>query len=115
GPQAACATYWSESRKQACYYAALTPVRAALAARDATIAGGSAARDAIRNVHDDPKNEAVAVARAASEAAFAACDDDAGVTPRGAERTPVARDAPLVREAGLVDSAVIPAAPADSP
>jgi serine/threonine-protein kinase len=73
--QAACAGMWSDSRKQACYYSALAGVRAAQAARDSVIAGGSAARDAVTAVKDDPKNEAIARARTASQAALEACGD----------------------------------------
>jgi serine/threonine protein kinase len=76
--EAACSSFWSENRRQACYYAATSAVRATQAARDAVIAGGAAARDAVRNVKDDPKNEGIARARSASETAFAACEDDAG-------------------------------------
>jgi serine/threonine-protein kinase len=73
-----CSSIWSDTKKQACYYAATANVRAAQAARDAFIAGGAAAHDAVNNVKDDPKNDAIAHARAASEAAFAACDGDGG-------------------------------------
>jgi hypothetical protein len=78
GPEAACSSIWSENRRQACYYAAMSSIRATQAARDAVIAGGATARDAVRNVKDDPKNEAIARARSASETAFAACEDDGG-------------------------------------
>jgi hypothetical protein len=78
GAMAACSSFWSENRRQACYYAAMSGIRATQAARDAVIAGGAAAREAVRNVKDDPKNEAIARARSASETAFAACEDDGG-------------------------------------
>jgi hypothetical protein len=80
GPaEAACADIWSDSKKQACYRAATAQVRSTQAARDAVIAGGGHAREAVNNVKDDPKNEAIARARAASQAAFSACgDEDAG-------------------------------------
>jgi serine/threonine protein kinase len=78
GAEAACSSIWSESRRQACYYAAMSGIRATQAARDAVIAGGAAAHDAVKNVKDDSKNEAIARARSASEAAFAACEDDGG-------------------------------------
>ncbi len=78
GPEAACASVWNERRKQACFYTAMASVRAVQAARDTVVAGGSAARDAVKNVKDDPKNDAVPRARTASQAAFAACDDDGG-------------------------------------
>ncbi len=35
------------------------------------------AREAVKAVKDDPKNEAIAAARTASEAAFATCADEA--------------------------------------
>ena len=38
--------------------------------------GGTTARDAVKAVKDDPKNDAIAKARAASEAAFAACQSE---------------------------------------
>jgi hypothetical protein len=34
------------------------------------------AHEAVKNVKDDPKNEAIAQARTASTAAWAACDDE---------------------------------------
>jgi len=76
--EAACSSLWRESRRQACYYAATSTVRAAQTARDAIIEGGNPAREAVRNVKDDPKNEAIARARSLSETAFVACDDDGG-------------------------------------
>jgi serine/threonine-protein kinase len=76
--EANCAGMWSDQRKQACYHAAMAPVRAAQAARDSVIAGGVPARDAVKGVKDDPKNEAVARARASSESAFAACGESGG-------------------------------------
>jgi len=78
GAEAACSSIWSESRRQACYYAAMSGIRATQAARDTVIAGGAAGREAVKNVKDDPKNEAIARARSASDAAFAACEDDGG-------------------------------------
>jgi hypothetical protein len=74
--EAACADMWSDKKKQACYYGASAGPRTAQAARDAVMKGGAAARDAVKNVKDDPKNDAVARARASSEAAFTACRDD---------------------------------------
>ena len=76
--EAACASMWSESRKQGCYYVATSAVRTTQAARDAIIGGGQGAREAVKNVKDDPKNEAIGRARAASEAVFAACEEDGG-------------------------------------
>jgi hypothetical protein len=76
--EANCSSIWSDKKKQGCYYAATANVRATQAARDAFITGGAAAHDAVNSVKDDPKNEAIARARAASEAAFAACDGDGG-------------------------------------
>jgi hypothetical protein len=79
GPaQAACADEWSDRRKQACYYAASATVRTSQAARDALMTGGSVAREAVKNVKDDPKNDALPRARASADAVFTACDDDAG-------------------------------------
>jgi serine/threonine protein kinase len=76
--EAACAEIRSDRRKQACYYAAMSGIRTAQAARDATIAGGALAREAVRNVKDDARNDAIARARSASDMAFAACGDDGG-------------------------------------
>jgi serine/threonine protein kinase len=78
GAEAACASIWNERRKQACFYVALSGVRAIQTARDSVVVGGGVAHDALRNVKDDPKNDAIVRARDASQAAFAACDDDAG-------------------------------------
>jgi hypothetical protein len=79
GPaEAACADIWSDSKKQACYRAATAQVRATQGARDAVIAGGGHAREAVGGVKDDPKNEAIARARAASQLAFTACGDEDG-------------------------------------
>ncbi len=75
--EAACADMWSDTKKQACYHNALAELRATQAARDSVIAGGSAARDAVKAVKDDAKNEAIARARTASLAAFDACGDPA--------------------------------------
>jgi eukaryotic-like serine/threonine-protein kinase len=79
GAEAACASIWSEKRKQACFYVAMSGVRAIQAARDSVVAGGAIARDALKSVKDEPKNDAIARARAASQATFTACDDDAGL------------------------------------
>jgi len=73
--EAQCSDMWS-SRKNACYYTASAGVRSATAARDTVIKGGGPARDAVKNVKDDPKNDALAPAKAASEAAFTACHDE---------------------------------------
>ena len=59
---------WSDKKKQACYYGASAGPRTAQAARDTVMKGGAAAREAVKNVKDDPKNEAVLRARTASEA-----------------------------------------------
>jgi len=74
--EAACGEIWNDRKKQACYYAAMAGIRTTQAARDAVIAGGAVAREALKNVKDDAKNDALARARAASDAAFAACGDD---------------------------------------
>jgi hypothetical protein len=79
GPaQAACADEWSDRKKQACYYAASATIRTSQAARDALMTGGSAAREAVKGVKDDPKNDALVRARASADAVFMACDDDGG-------------------------------------
>jgi hypothetical protein len=76
GPaEAACADIWSDSKKQACYRFAMTQIRATQAARDSVIEGGAVAHEAVKAARDDAKNEAVARARAASQAAFVACDE----------------------------------------
>jgi hypothetical protein len=74
--EAQCADIWSEKKKQGCYYAASSSVRATQAARDAVMKGGTVARDAVKAVKDYPKNDAITKARAASEAAFAACQSE---------------------------------------
>jgi hypothetical protein len=76
--QAACADAWSDRRKQACYYAAMATIRTSQAARDSLMIGGPAAREAVKGVKDDPKNDALGRARASADAVFAACDDDGG-------------------------------------
>lgn len=76
--QVACADEWSDKKKQACFYAATATLRTSQAARDALMAGGSSAREAVKGVKDDPKNDALVRARAAADAVFAVCDDDAG-------------------------------------
>jgi hypothetical protein len=74
--QAACTHIWSEEKKQQCYHTASAGVRTVQAARDAVVPGGASARAAVKNVKYDPKNDAIGRARAASEAAFAACHDE---------------------------------------
>ena len=74
--QAACADLWSDKKKHICYYVASGGVRTTLAARDTVINGGPAARDAVRSVKDDPKNDVIVRARAASDRAFSSCGDD---------------------------------------
>jgi hypothetical protein len=74
--QAACADLWSDKRKQSCYYMASAEIRTSQAARDTVVNGGPAARDAVKTVKDDAKNEAIARARTASDRAFGACGDD---------------------------------------
>jgi hypothetical protein len=54
----------------------MADTRTIQAARDAVIAGGATAREAIKGVKDNAKNEAIASARGASEAAFMACKDE---------------------------------------
>ena len=74
--EAQCADIWSEKKKQGCYYAATSGLRTTQAARDAVMKGGAAARDAVKAVKDDPKNEQIAKARGASEAASVACQSE---------------------------------------
>jgi hypothetical protein len=74
--QAKCASFWTDAKKQACYGAAFQSARAAESARDASIKGGATARDAVKKVKDDPKNDAIGRARTASTAAFDACQDE---------------------------------------
>ena len=74
--QAACADGWTDRKRQACYYAASTGVRTTQAARDAVIPGDGAARESVKAVKDDPRNDAIAGARAASEKAFADCHEE---------------------------------------
>ncbi len=76
--QAACADEWSDKKKQACFYAAMATLRTSQAARDALMLGGAAAREAVKGVKDDPKNDALVRARASADAVFVACDDDGG-------------------------------------
>ena len=75
--QASCADAWGDRKRQACYYAASAGVRTTQAARDAVIPGDGAAREAVKNVKDDARNEAIARARAASDRAFADCHEEA--------------------------------------
>jgi hypothetical protein len=74
--EGACAGISNEKKKQACFFAAEGETRTIQAARDAIIAGGEPAREAIRAVKDDGRNDALASARAASDTAFAACADE---------------------------------------
>jgi hypothetical protein len=76
--QAACADAWGDRKKQACYYVASAGVRTTQAVRDAVILGDGPAHDALKNVKDDPKNEAIARARAATEKAFIDCHEESG-------------------------------------
>ena len=76
--EAACGEIRNDKRKQGCYYAAMSGIRTVQAARDSVIAGGAVAREAQKSLKDDPKNDALAHARSASDAVFAACGDDGG-------------------------------------
>jgi serine/threonine-protein kinase len=76
--EAACSEIRNDKRKQGCYYAAMSGIRTAQAARDSIIAGGAVAHEAMKGVKDDPKNDAIAHARSASDLVFAACGDDGG-------------------------------------
>ena len=70
------ADLWSDKKKQICYYVASSGVRTTQAARDTVVNGGPAARDAVKAVKDDTKNDVIFRARAASDRAFSACGDD---------------------------------------
>jgi hypothetical protein len=76
--EAACGEIRNDRRKQGCYYTAMSPIRTTQAARDAVIVGGALARETLKNVKDDAKNDAIARARSASDAVFEACGDDGG-------------------------------------
>jgi len=76
--EASCGGIRNDRRKQGCYYAAMSGIRTAQAARDSVMQGGAAAREALKGVKDDARNDAVARARSASDAVFAACGDDGG-------------------------------------
>jgi hypothetical protein len=56
----------------------MSGIRTAQAARDAVMGGGAVAREALKSVKDDAKNDAIAQARSASDAVLAACGDDGG-------------------------------------
>jgi len=74
--QASCADAWGDRKRQACYYAASSGVRTTQAARDTVIPGDGAAHEAVRSVKDDPRNDALPRARAASDRAFADCHEE---------------------------------------
>jgi serine/threonine-protein kinase len=74
--EAACGEIWSEKKKQACYFAATAEARTLQAARDAVMAGGASAREMVKAVKTDPKNDAIEPAQRASEAALAACGEE---------------------------------------
>ena len=74
--EAKCADFWTESKKQACYGAATQGMHAIQVARDTVMKGGAGARDAVKKVKDDPKNDAITRARAASDTAFDTCGDE---------------------------------------
>lgn len=74
--EAKCSSFWTESKKQACMGAATAGIHGVQVARDSVMKGGAAARDAVKKVKDDPKNDALATAKAASDAAFDACGDE---------------------------------------
>jgi hypothetical protein len=69
-----CSHILTHDHKQSCMATATAGVRLVQSARDATMKGGAAARDAAKNVRDG--SSAIATAKAASQAAFAACQDD---------------------------------------
>jgi hypothetical protein len=73
--QAACSSLWSDRKEQA---ATGAPRRrsSTQAARDTVVNGGPAAREALKNVKDDAKNDGILRARAASDRAFTACGED---------------------------------------
>ena len=74
--EAACAGISNEKKKQSCFFAAETETRTLQAARDAIIAGGATAREAVKGVKDSGRDDAIAAARTASDLAFAACGDE---------------------------------------
>jgi len=74
--EAACAGISNEKKKQACFFAAETETRTLQAARDAVIAGGATAREAVKGAKDIGRSDAIAAARTASDVAFAACGDE---------------------------------------
>jgi hypothetical protein len=71
-----CKNILTSQHKRTCMATATVDVRLAQAARDTTMKGGAAAKNAVKNVRDDGRNSAIATAKAASQAAFAACPDD---------------------------------------
>jgi hypothetical protein len=74
--EAACAGISNEKKKQSCFFAAETETRTLQAARDAIIAGGATAREAVKGAKDSGRSDAIAAARTASDLAFAACGDE---------------------------------------
>lgn len=74
--EAKCADLWTQAKKDACYYAASQVVRVAQAARDTVMKGGARARETVKKAKNDPQNDAIGQARAASEAAFQECQDE---------------------------------------
>jgi eukaryotic-like serine/threonine-protein kinase len=74
--EAACAGISNEKKKQSCFFAAETETRTLQAARDAIIAGGATAREAVKGAKDIGRSDAIAAARTASDLAFAACGDE---------------------------------------
>jgi hypothetical protein len=77
GPsEAQCRNILTSQHRQSCMASASAAARLVQAARDTAMKGGAAARNAVKNVHDDARNSAIATAKAASQTAFAACPDD---------------------------------------
>lgn len=71
-----CNHILTSQHRQSCLASANASMRLVQVARDTAMKGGAAARNAVKNVHDDGRNSALAPAKAASQSAFAACPDD---------------------------------------
>ncbi len=77
GPaEAQCRNILTSQHRQSCMVAASAAARLVQVARDTAMKGGTAARNAVKNVHDDAHNSSIATAKTASQAAFTACPDD---------------------------------------
>jgi hypothetical protein len=74
--EAQCSHILTSQHRQSCLATANAAMRLVQAARDNAMKGGAAARNSVKNVRDDARSSAIAPAKAASQAAFAACPDD---------------------------------------